>query len=512
MNNIDLHTSRQIKGGVVIGYLSVAFNIIAGLIYTPWMVRQIGQADYGLLALAVSFISFVALDFGLGSAVTRFLCQYKARGDKEGAKKLLGLVYKLFLAISILVFMVLLITFIFIDNIYVKLTPEEIEKFKIVFAVAGIFSVFSVFFKPLDGILEANERFIFSKNMHLLHKVSVVLLMVFALLLGYGIYALVIVHAFVGIIIIGIKLFYIKKSTDAEIDFSGADRTLLKEIFQFSFWMAVVMVIGRLIINITPSLLGIFAGSAQIAVFAIGMAIEGYTHSLAGAFGNMFLPKVTRMTVADKDMSGITNLMIKVGRIELLILSLIVIGFSSMGYEFMQLWMGKDFTNSYYVVLLLIIPLMISLTQNIGVKAIIALNKVKYSAMEAFTNAVICIAISVVLSRRYGAVGAAAGIFVGRIAGIIIKNFVYQNLIGINITRFFRECHLKMIVPLLLALGFGIFMQRTFPVENMFSFMVKALIFGIVYFMLMWVLAMNAFEKDLFAGILKKAYNVIGKR
>ena len=53
MNNIEAESSRQIKRGVVIGYLSIAFNILAGLIYTPWMVRQIGQTDYGLFALAI---------------------------------------------------------------------------------------------------------------------------------------------------------------------------------------------------------------------------------------------------------------------------------------------------------------------------------------------------------------------------------------------------------------------------------------------------------------------------
>ncbi len=512
MNNNGLNSSKQIKAGVGIGYIATVFNIIAGLIYTPWMVRQIGQADYGLYALAVSFISFVALDFGLGAAITRFLSYYLAKGDKTGAKKLLGTIYKLFLGISALIFVVLVVAFIFIENIYLKLTPDEIERFKVVFAISGLFSIVSFSLKPLDGILEANERFIFKKCTHLFHRISVVLLMVVALLLGQGLYALVIVNAFVGLIIIAVKLYYIKKATDTEIDFSGGDKVLLKEIAGFSFWLTLILVAQRFIMQVTPSILGIVAGSTQIAVFSIGKVIALYTRNIGEVLGNMFLPKVTRMTVADKDMEGITNLMIKVGRIELLVIGLICAGFATMGYEFMKLWMGVDFINSYYVALLLIIPLLVTVTQNIGVKTIIALNKVRYSAIDTITNAVLSFGISIYLARTYGAVGAAIGLFIGATGGLIVKNIIYSKVIKINIFRFFRGCHLRMLVPLLLSLGIGIYMQRAFPVENMFLFMVKAGVFAAVYFMLMWTLAMNVFEKELFVGILKKAYNVIGRR
>ena len=64
---------NQLKAGAFISYFSMAFNIIAGLIYTPWMVAKIGQSNYGLFTLANSLIAIFMLDFGLSSAVSRFL-------------------------------------------------------------------------------------------------------------------------------------------------------------------------------------------------------------------------------------------------------------------------------------------------------------------------------------------------------------------------------------------------------------------------------------------------------
>jgi len=511
--SIEANSSRQIKSGAVISYLAIAFKIIAGLIYTPWMVRQIGQADYGLFTLAVSVISFFALDFGLGLAVSRFLSYYRAKNDKEGAKRFLGIAYKLFITISVIIFIVLAVVYLLIENIYVKLTPDEISKLKVLFVIAGLFTVVSFSFRPLDGILIANERFVFCKLVGLLHKVFVVVLMVGALLLGYGLYALVIVNAFVGLAIIAGKFIYVKRATDTEIDFTGHDRTLLKDIFGFSVWITVIVVAQRFILNITPTILGAFAGSVQIALFSVGMTIEGYTWTISNAIGGLFLPKVARMTVKNSDMREIENLMIKVGRLQLLIVGLVIIGFAAMGKEFMVLWMGKNFLPSYYVAVLLIAPGIISWTQEIGNTTLVALNKIKYSAIASITTAFVSIILSIILSRTYGAIGAATGIFFGYIVGFIVAmNMVYYKVLKVDVFRFFRECHLKMLIPLLMAFAIGLFMQRFFPVENMCLFMVKAGIFCVIYFLLMWTLALNTFEKGLFADLFRKMYHILGRK
>lgn len=95
-----MNSSKQIKLGALISYFAIAFNIVAGLIYTPWMISKIGQSNYGLYTLATSVISMFVMDFGMGAAVTRFLSRYNAMGDKKAVNDFLGLIYKLYLAID----------------------------------------------------------------------------------------------------------------------------------------------------------------------------------------------------------------------------------------------------------------------------------------------------------------------------------------------------------------------------------------------------------------------------
>lgn len=87
---------NQIKTGAIISYVALFLNIVIGLLYTPWMINTIGKADYGLYTLAMSVISLFVFDFGLGSAITRFVSKYLAENRQDMVDSLLGLVFKLY--------------------------------------------------------------------------------------------------------------------------------------------------------------------------------------------------------------------------------------------------------------------------------------------------------------------------------------------------------------------------------------------------------------------------------
>ena len=127
---------NQLKIGAILSYLSIGINIIAGLTYTPWMVDTIGESNYGLYTLSNSLITLFLVDFGLGSAVSRYVAKYRAEGRQDKINNFLGAVYKLYLIIDAIIFVSLIIIYFCIDSIYVKLTPEELAKFKVVYLIS----------------------------------------------------------------------------------------------------------------------------------------------------------------------------------------------------------------------------------------------------------------------------------------------------------------------------------------------------------------------------------------
>lgn len=490
-------STRKIKYGAAMSYAQIFFGILSGLIYTPWMIHEIGQANYGLYMLTISLISMFAMDFGLDAAVSRFMSKYMAEGDEDKASRFLGVAYKLFTAIGFVLFIILTIVYFFLDSVYAGLTASELDKLKVLYVVAGLFIVMSFPAKPFTGILISHEYFLFSSALHLAEKIATVALMVTALLLGYGLYALVLVTAFVGTLVLLIEYVFIHRKTTVRANFRERDQGIYKDIFGFMTWSTVTLVAQRFILNITPSLLGILAGSASIALFSIGMVIEGYVWTIASSLGFLFLPKVSRMLSRD-DRGAIAILFVRIGRIQLYIVGLIVMSFFVLGQEFMLLWVGESFRDSYYVALLLIAPSLVTLTQDIANTTLIAENKVKYRAYASLIVASISITFSPILIPIYGPIGAAVAICIGNIVGLVFyMNFVYRRVLKLDIRLFFRSCHLKIFPALVLytIIGWGI--QHTFPVSNLFAFAIKSFVLVVLYGVIMWLLTFDDSEKAL---------------
>jgi len=494
----------QIKIGAIVAYFGMFVKILAGFIYTPWLVDKIGKSNYGLFSLSISLISMFAIDFGLGVAVARFLSKHKAAEEHEEAEKFLGMAFKLYLILSVVLFIVLFIMYFFLANIYTGLTVLEIERLRVIYIITGLFTAVSFLFKPFEGILIANERFVFLKTIDLANKLITIFLMVLALLLGYGLYALVLVNAFVGMVMIFIQYLYIRKKTETKVKFCYSERSMYHELFYFSFWTTIAIVAHRFILNIAPSILAVTSGSTQVSIFAIAATIEGYTFTIACAIGGLFLPKVTKLVLQGKGkMDKVDDLNVQVGRIQLMIIGMITIIFLTMGKEFMKLWMGPDFKDSYYVACLLITPYIVILTNQIANTTLMAVNKVKYMAISTLLTALFSVLISLLLSRQYGAIGAGIGILIGNVIGrVIFANIIYEKVLKLDMIRFYRECHVKMVIPLLILALCAVFLQYSFPSSSLIIFILKVGIVTCIYCLSLWIISLNKSEKDLITGLL----------
>jgi O-antigen/teichoic acid export membrane protein len=502
---MNINSNSQIKKSALISYMGILFNVIAGLLYTPWMVKQIGQSDYGLYALVFTFLIYFTMDFGLGQAIARFLAKYRAEKEEEKVNQLLGITTKLYLWISGGVMVALLVVYFFIENIFLELNPLEIEKFRTIYVIAGLFSFISFPFTPLNSILIAYERFVVLKLYDIISKITVIVFMVIALFLGYKLYAIVAINALMGLVLILIKIFYLHKTTSIKVDFKYKNKELTKELFGFSAWMTVIGIAQRLMINIAPTLLGIYSGTTAIAVFSIGMLVESYVWTFASALNGLFLPKVAGLTSASSNREEVLQLMVKVGRIQLFVIGILFIGIFTLGREFIVLWMGVSFASAYPIIILLIFPGFFILTQEIASTLLYVENEIKFKAILFVAASIVSILISVFLIPLFGALGAAIGIgvslFVFEVVGM---NIVYYKVMKLNILYFFTESFLKMAPALLLSLLSGFLINYYFPADNFLVFFIKASAIGILYLTLMWLIGLNKFEKDLFESLLLK--------
>lgn len=505
MNRQKSDSKHQIKIGALLSYVIIGFNIVTGLVYTPWMVSKVGQSSYGIYTLASSLIAFFTLDFGIGDAIAKFLSQFNAEGEKQKENDFLGVSVKIYGMIDMIIFAAFALAFVFADRLYTQLTPSELSQFRLIFLLAAFYSVISFPFMPLNGILVAHERFIFYRFTEFVNKVIVVVSMIVALLLGEGIFALVVVNAVAGLIVILLKTAYIRKNHLVRPNFKARDKMTVKQIFSFSLWSCLFVIAQRFIYNVEPTLLGHFSSSGEIAVFSVASTIEGYTATLTGALGSLFLPRVSRIYVGGNSEKELQKLTERVGRIQLMIVGILLMGLYFMGREFMVLWMGESYVNSYYTLLGMIVSYLFTIPLCIPDTALVATDHMNLKAICGVVCAVCNVIISVVAIPYLGAVGAGLGIAFGNIlGGVILKVIIYKRTLKIRLWTVAWDCYLKYLPVAAVTAFFMFVLQRYLPAANLFLFLIKVAAVIIVYLVLLWLIFMDKSEKNLAIGLFKK--------
>ena len=490
-----MNSSKQIKIGAILSYASIAINILSGLLYTPWMVNQIGQNDYGLYTLANSVITLLMVDFGLSAATARYLSKYNAEGKREEAERFLGAVYKLYIIVDAVILTALVIIYFRIDTIYATLTPDELSRFKVVYIISALFSIINFPLVTFNGILTSYEKFV-------IYRVCLVSFTIIALLMGFGLYALVTVHAVVGLGVALFKFIVIKKTVPLKVDFKHTDKSLYKDIFGFSLWTTISFIIQHLVFNVTPSILGMVTGAAQIAVFGIVTTIEGYSYTITTAINGMFMPKISRL-VTDESEESLNKLLVDVGKFQFAINGLIIAGFAVVGKSFINLWMGEAYLDAYYGILLVVIPGAFFNSLQIANTTIIVEGKVKLMAIVNIITGVINICLSYPMSKSFGVIGACVSICVAYSVRSIVLLVLYHKILPFNIIRFIKQCYVRVSIPIIVTILIGFAINTVIPDGGWIVLILKGGIISVVFGALVFILGFNKSEKNALLGTLK---------
>lgn len=466
------------------------------------MIHEIGKSDYGVYSLVVSFLSYFLLDFGLGSTISRFIAKYRAENDEEGVNKMFSITTVVYLTIDVIIFIVLATLYFFLSDIFVKLTPNEIQTFRQAYIIAAFFSVCNFFFNPYTGAMMAYEFFVPLKLFDLARRVGTVVLITIALFFGGDVFSLVLINGAVALSVSIGKFFFLRSNTSLRIKLGNFDISLARSLFSFSFWIFLINIAQRLRLNMIPSILGYTSGAAEIAIFAVGMNLEGFIYTFSNALNGLFIPKVARMVKKNQDRQEITQLMVKVGRVQLYIVGIIIVGLLGLGHAFIHLWIGDEYRNSYNVMLFLIAPNLISMTQSIGNTLSFVVNEVKYNSIIAISTSTLSFLLSLLLAFKWGAIGCALAVFIALMINLLLLNIFYRKKLYIDIVYFFKNCHFRVFPILFIALVVLWIADTYLKIDTWMKLFSLGFIYALIISILLYFTVFNIEEKKMVKAIL----------
>ena len=501
-----MNSSSERKSGAVLSYVSIILSTLVQLLYTPLLIRMLGQSEYGLYSLVSSIIGYLTvLDLGFGNAIVVYTAKYRAQKKYDEEKKLHGMFFVVFCVIGLVAGLLGLGLFFLAPTIFGStMTNLELEKMKIMLLILAFNLAITFPFSIYSSIINAYEKFTFQKLMSIFNTLMKPLLMIPLLFLGYKSIAMSIVITVVNIIVLLSNYIYCKKKLDINIKFYGFDKKLFKTIFGYSFFIFLGVIVDKVNWSVDQFVLGAVSGTVAVSLYSVASNLNTLFINLSTAVSGVLLPKMSKMVANNASNDELTNEFIKVGRIQYLIVFLMASGLTLFGKEFIITWVGKEFTTSYYIALILILPLCVPLIQNLGLSIMQAKNMHKFRSILLAVVAIVNIAISIPLAKLYGGVGSAIGTSLSLIVGnIIIINIYYQKRVGINVIKFWKEI-IKMSIPFVIPIIIILVIMKFITLHGYINLIVFGGIYTVIYSMICYFLVMNQYEKNIVNKVLKK--------
>ena len=497
---------NQLRAGAMLSYANLALSSIIPFIYTPIMLRMLGSAEYGLYSLSHSAIAYLSLlSFGFGSTILRYLSMYRAKGDVENERKTFGFFLLVYCGVAVLVMIGGLIISFNIEPIFEKgLTVDELSKMRILVQLMAFSSAISFPISVFSSVTMAHEKYVFRKLMDMVATVIAPVGNLIALYMGFASVGMAVVSVIVQFMILPVNIYYCFTKLKIYPKFAIIPKEFIKEMLGFSVFVFMATLVDMLFWSTDKVLLGMFAGSTAVAVYNIGSTFNSMVTNLSTSLSSVLTPRITAMVTTDATSDELTELFIRVGRLQYIVVALIVSGFTVFGRAFVTLWAGEEFIGAYWVAIMTMFPLCIPLIQNTGLSIVTAQNKHHFRAIVYLIIAIANVVATYFAIPKWGGIGAAVCSGISYILGQgIVMNLYYWKVTKIDIPLFWKNIGKMSVVPGIM-LGIGILMKITNDINNWITFFLGVSLYVMIYGGLMYKLSLNDYEKSVFSNMLRK--------
>lgn len=409
------------------GVLSWFSPIILGFVSTPILVKGLGTNDYGLYAIILGFLSY-SFTFGIGKAAAKYTAEYSASNEPEKISQSLSAVLFFSAAVGAVGAAILAVITPWVVST-ILLLPESqrsaAETGLYIACVTGLMAMISqVFQNTLQGMHRFGTFLLFSNLGAVILSSGNIALALY----GYGLETLLAWNLF-ATLTTGI-LFFVA-AMQAVPDFKPTikiDGNICRSVAVYAFSIILYQIFGNILFVFERTWIVRHFGPASLTYYAVPMLLGLYIHSFIGSFAIVLFPRLNEL-LADRE--RLVTLYLKANRLVIGIIVLIGVTLVVLGKEFLVLWVGIEFGERSYVVLLF----------HTLTFALIASNIIVWNIAEAFRATGLNVAVTfvwlviggglmVLIGESYGIEGIAASRLTATLLTTPIIFYIEKRFLG----------------------------------------------------------------------------------
>ncbi len=399
---------------------------------TPFIVRGLGNEQYGLYGLLTGFIAY-SLTFNVGRAVTKYVVQFNADGETEKTAQIIsatfftGILFATIAALILILFSEPLVT-----NL---LQIDESSKQNVIkgFYIVAVSIWLTVIAQVFIGVVQAKHRYDIYSLITTGTNAVFILGNVYLVWKGFDFLLLMICNAAVYAVNGLIFYFYAKKlETQTKINFKF-DKKMILLALKYGLSIAGYQLFGNILFIYERIIVTRMEGADKLTNFIVPMTLALYIHSFVGNL-IMNLMGYASELIAKKQIS---ELEILYRRVTKLILAMVVFFCVSMAVgsrAFFTNWMDAGFAEISHGVFILHLFTFGLLACNIVAWQLIEAHGLPfYNTLSNLSWLLIAAPLLPFLTRHYGIDGTAAARLIGEMtipfAIILIEKRIFGKIL-----------------------------------------------------------------------------------
>jgi O-antigen/teichoic acid export membrane protein len=426
-----MYSLKKLARGSSSGVLRMVLLAIIGFFLMPFTIHKLGSEEYGIWAIAMSFIGYYSfLDLGLSGAVFTHMAYAFGREDQEEARNIYGSSLRIFGAVGLILMaatMVLAAGVYFLHYTHGALLAE-------VLLIVGFSTASSFGMRVPFGVLNAGQHFDITSWVLILSAILRAAGTVIVLNAHHGVIALAWFSVVAAIPANAIVVWCVHRKFPFLKIFSWPrwNRTTARTLFGFGGPVLIGQIADRIRFQTDTLTVSFLVGLVAVTHYSVGSTLVLYYVDAIAAIVGVLMP-VLSMQQSVSDQVGFKRSFLSGTRIALAASAFIAFGMIAWSRDFVIRWMGSSFTDVYPVIVILSVAVFLETSQATSVNALYASLHQKAYAVLNISEAISNLILSILLARPYGMIGVALGTLIPSIVFRgIIQPIVVQRILHIS--------------------------------------------------------------------------------
>jgi O-antigen/teichoic acid export membrane protein len=393
-------------------YLAIAVELLVGVVMLPFNLRHLGQDAYGLWMLVGSVtIHFSVLDMGYGSAIVKFVAQYRAHKDARALNEIASTMFFMFAAIGIAAYLVVIGLAFNLDHVF-RITPDQAHVAKWLLLIIGLNVACNFPFSVYGGVIDGFQRYDRNNVVAIGSAACVALANAAVLKAGYGLIPLVAATTSVRILTYFVyRANAFRVYPPLRISASHLRRARLREITGFSIYSSIIDWANKLNYELDEIVIGAFLGSAPVAIWAVADRIISGVQRLTNQVNGVLFPFVVDSDTTNKN-ERLRRLLLEGTRLSLATVVPIAMALIILAHPLVRAWVGQKMSASAPLIQILAIVVAMRVGNATGTTLLKGAGRVRYLAVANIATGIVNLLMSALLVRSFGLAGVAFGTLV----------------------------------------------------------------------------------------------------